>query len=413
MSPNLPVGSNQTQAGMLSFDLRLSFGESRELSQENIITPSEARIYTRAYLIGASLGISERFSASVTASILDVSFTGEDKRIRGLGATTVFFNGVAFKPKPKRPGLFFGIGDTIPGGGVPQPQIPASSLSASTFDPMFSLSSVLPCVGPFNLFSEGLVRPAIIGVGKFGRTPGSLARAAVGFRLIDKRGSIDAKIESLWRSPDNGPGGLADNTGGRWVYLSHSARILPPTLRGGAIFGEVRLPIAQKLNGEQLAEGAAGFIGFSYSVHTSQKKHEEEEEAEDEHKEERPRPSEEQIAPLDIKVAIDDGHYERPASLVVPQKITIVDYGASWCHACKDLEVDILWLLIEKFPQVSVRKIDIVDWDMPFAARYLSEKTDKLPYVEIYDRQGELIVSTGYDMALIEKTLKELIAKKE
>src|SRR4051812_11144732 len=99
MQPVLSVGSsNQTQAGMLSFDLRLSFGESRELSQENIITPSEARIYTRAYLIGASLGISERFSASVTASILDVSFTGEDKRIRGLGATTVFFNGVAFKP---------------------------------------------------------------------------------------------------------------------------------------------------------------------------------------------------------------------------------------------------------------------------------------------------------------------------
>jgi thiol-disulfide isomerase/thioredoxin len=389
----------------------LSLGESRELSQGGILVASEDRIYTRAYLLGASFGFTERFGASITGSILDVQFTGEDKRVRGLGATTIFFTGVIVKPQKRAPSLSVGLGETIPGGGVPQPNVNASSLSAASYDPTLTLSSSLPCVGPLSIFSEGLWRPALFGVGKFGRTPGSLARAALGLRLVDKRGSLDAKLEGLWRSADNGTGGLAENSGGRWVYLSHSARILPPSLRGGAIFGEVRLPISQQLNGEQLAEGASGLIGFSYAVNTSKKTPKEEEP--EEHKEERPPPSPERVATLDIKVAINDGHYERPSTLVVPGTITIIDYGASWCHACKDLEVDLQWLLLASFPGVSIRKIDIVDWDMPLAARYLSSKTDKLPYLEIYDQQGSLIVSVGYDMALIEKTLRELNVVKE
>jgi thiol-disulfide isomerase/thioredoxin len=408
MQPTLSVGSQTTQAGILSFDLRLSLGESRELSQGDILVATEDRVYTRAYLLGASFGFTERFSASITGSILDVQFTGEDKRIRGLGATTVFFNGVIVKPQKQLPSLSFGLGETIPGGGVPQPNVSASSLSAASYDPMFSLSSALPCIGPLSIFSEGLWRPSLIGAGKFGRSPGALARGTIGLRLVDKRGSLDAKLEGLWRAADNGPGGLADNSGGRWVYLSHAARILPPSLRGGALFGEVRLPISQRLNGAQLAEGIAGFVGFSYSVNTKPPQEEEP----DEHQEERLPPSPEQVATLDIKTAINDGHYERPSSLVAPQKITIIDYGASWCHACKDLGVDLEWLLLGSFPGVAIRKVDIVEWDMPFAARYLSAKTDKLPYLEIYDQQGTLVLATGYDIPLIGKTLHTLSAAK-
>lgn len=405
MQPLLPVGSTSSEQGMLSFDLRLSLGEALELSQGDTFIPSEERIYTRAYLLGVSLGLTEKLSASITGSVLDVTFTGEDQRTVGIGATTIFVNRKLLTLEKPRPSLLAGLGIALPGGGVPQPNVTASSLSAASYNPMLSLSSELYCGDVLGILAEGLWRPTLLSAGKFGRQPGALARAALGARLKDKRGSLDAKVEGLWRAPDEGPLGLTENSGGSWLYLSHSARIAPPLLRGGWLFGEVRLPLIQKLNGEQLADGISGQIGLSYSVRVFHK--EPLDEDEEPHEERLPPPAGE-VAGLDIQSAIVDGHYEPPGSLIVPGKVTILDYGASWCHPCQDLFIDLLWLLLEEFPNVAIRKVDIVDWDLPMATRYLSNKTDKLPYVEIYNEQGELVLSSGYDIKTIQSELSAL-----
>ena len=73
----------------------------------------------------------------------------------------------------------------------------------------------------------------------------------------------------------------------------------------------------------------------------------------------------------------------------VPGKLTIFEFGASWCEPCKTLE-PVLVELAKKHPDVAVRRIDVVDWDSPVVARYLTPRAFDLPHVKVFDASGKL-----------------------
>ncbi len=89
----------------------------------------------------------------------------------------------------------------------------------------------------------------------------------------------------------------------------------------------------------------------------------------------------------------------------VPGKLTIFEFGASWCEPCKTLE-PVLVELAKKHPDVAVRRIDVVDWDSPVVARYLTPRAFDLPHVKVFDASGKLVFerssSPGKLGALIE-----------
>jgi thiol-disulfide isomerase/thioredoxin/plastocyanin len=74
----------------------------------------------------------------------------------------------------------------------------------------------------------------------------------------------------------------------------------------------------------------------------------------------------------------------------VPGKLTIFEFGASWCEPCKTLE-PVLVELAKKHSDVAIRRIDVVDWDSPVVARYLTPRAFDLPHVKVFDASGKLL----------------------
>jgi thiol-disulfide isomerase/thioredoxin len=73
-------------------------------------------------------------------------------------------------------------------------------------------------------------------------------------------------------------------------------------------------------------------------------------------------------------------------------KLTIFEFGATWCEPCKTLE-PVLVELAKKYPdRVAVRRIDVVDWDSAVANKYLAPKAFDLPHVKVYDATGKLLL---------------------
>jgi thiol-disulfide isomerase/thioredoxin len=67
--------------------------------------------------------------------------------------------------------------------------------------------------------------------------------------------------------------------------------------------------------------------------------------------------------------------------------VTVVDFYADWCPACKWLSPR-LEQMAASDPQIALRKIDIVNWKTAVARQFT---IDSLPQVNIYNRAGQLI----------------------
>jgi thiol-disulfide isomerase/thioredoxin len=67
--------------------------------------------------------------------------------------------------------------------------------------------------------------------------------------------------------------------------------------------------------------------------------------------------------------------------------VTIVDFYADWCPACRWLSPR-LEQMAASDPQIALRKIDIVNWKTAVAQQFT---IDSLPQVSIYNRAGQLI----------------------
>ncbi len=67
-------------------------------------------------------------------------------------------------------------------------------------------------------------------------------------------------------------------------------------------------------------------------------------------------------------------------------KVTIFEFYASWCAACRKVDGHVYGKLARREP-IAYRKMDVVDWDSPLAQRWL-KKVPSLPYVVIYGPDG-------------------------
>lgn len=100
--------------------------------------------------------------------------------------------------------------------------------------------------------------------------------------------------------------------------------------------------------------------------------------------------SEEEKANLDIEI-VSRGEDIQLTEHLAPGKITIFDYYADWCGPCHLLSPKLERLLL-KYPDLALRKVDIVGWDSEAAKQAISEfDLPGLPYVTLYDRDGSLL----------------------
>jgi thiol-disulfide isomerase/thioredoxin len=85
-------------------------------------------------------------------------------------------------------------------------------------------------------------------------------------------------------------------------------------------------------------------------------------------------------------------------------KVTVVDFSASWCGPCREIDKHMAKVLGSR-KDVAYRRFDIGDWDTPLAKHYLAA-VPQLPYVLVFDARGAKIDAiTGPDLAKLDRAL--------
>ena len=96
------------------------------------------------------------------------------------------------------------------------------------------------------------------------------------------------------------------------------------------------------------------------------------------------------VARLDIAPA-GSGEKIDVERTLVPGKVTILDYWATWCGPCKLLETRLQHLVMGN-ANVAVRRIDVGKWDNAAAKQATREfRLESLPYVRVYDARGKFV----------------------
>jgi thiol:disulfide interchange protein len=89
----------------------------------------------------------------------------------------------------------------------------------------------------------------------------------------------------------------------------------------------------------------------------------------------------------DIAVVNQPGEDVVIEDVLVAGKVTVVDFYADWCGACKVIERNLVPILEREPTAIALRKIDIKDAYTPVARRYGIEM---LPHVRVFTASGEL-----------------------
>ncbi len=90
--------------------------------------------------------------------------------------------------------------------------------------------------------------------------------------------------------------------------------------------------------------------------------------------------------PDDVKV-ISGGQSVSLKQVLVPGRVTIVDFYADWCGPCRQMDPN-LKALAKKNSKVVLRKIDIVKWHSPVARQHGIER---IPYVGVFAPDGRQV----------------------
>jgi thiol-disulfide isomerase/thioredoxin len=87
-------------------------------------------------------------------------------------------------------------------------------------------------------------------------------------------------------------------------------------------------------------------------------------------------------------------------------KVTLFDFYAVWCAPCRKIDGHVAALLAKR-SDLAVRKLNVVSWETPLAARYL-KAIPNLPYVVVYGRSGQKIRAiSGLDLGALDEAIAE------
>jgi len=113
---------------------------------------------------------------------------------------------------------------------------------------------------------------------------------------------------------------------------------------------------------------------------------------------------------IDVSEAAKGGASFKLGDVLVPNKITVLDFWAEWCHPCEHI-TQALSELSAKYQNLAVRKIEVPSFDTPVAMEHLKGMS-ALPIVRVYDGQGVLLRElVGTTEAEVRKEIESLFVK--
>ena len=99
------------------------------------------------------------------------------------------------------------------------------------------------------------------------------------------------------------------------------------------------------------------------------------------------------VRTLDI-VTNTSGKRADIAHLVVPGKVTIIDFYADWCGPCRVLETRLEHLMAGGKKNIAIRRVNIGKWDNEAAKQVTREfHGEALPYIRLYDKNGRFVTA--------------------
>ena len=104
-----------------------------------------------------------------------------------------------------------------------------------------------------------------------------------------------------------------------------------------------------------------------------------------------------------IRIVSDGGQEVDLPSLMAPGKITIVDFYAEWCGPCRQISPQ-LEQLAKTDPDVTLLKIDIVNWNTPVIRQF---GIQSVPNMRVFDRTGKQLGEATHDVSRVIKSVQQ------